>query len=176
MWNQKFRLYASLCVNLLFQWHLEKNNPALMGAQDPTVLKTKQTSMLWWFPTSLLLTISWFLSSWVPLAGHRKVMQLRASGGLYCRAPESGSSDPKFNNMGWYLGVKTSACGICWTPPPNVRAGQHYRGRAPSLGGRGLCVLLPSCSCWWSPGSWALKSLLFPLRSGYGRWRKDWHF
>lgn len=137
-------------------------------------LKTKQTNLLWWFPTSLLLTISWFLSSWVPLPGHRKVMQLRASGGPYCRESEKGSSDPKFN-IGWYLGVKTSACGICWTPPPNMRGGQHYRGKAPSLGAGGS-----SCGftafCWWSPGSWALKSLLFTFRSGYCRWRKDWHF
>lgn len=44
------------------------------------------------------------------------------------------SSDPKFNNMGWYLGVKTSACGICWIPPANMRGGEHYRGKALSLG------------------------------------------
>lgn len=91
-----------------------------------------------WFPASLLLTISWLLSSWVPLPGRRKIMQLRASGGLYCRESENGSSDPKFNNVGWYLGVKTSACGICWTLPPNMRAGQHYRGKALSLGA-GVC-------------------------------------
>jgi len=40
----------------------------------------------------------------------------------------------------------------------------------------GLCSLLQSCSCCWSPGAWALQPLLLTFRSGYYQGRRDWHF
>lgn len=98
-----------------------------------------------------------FLSSWEHLPA-QKGWAVGSIRWPVLQRIKNGGSAPKFNNMGWYLGVKTSFHGIYWNPPPTLRPTRAvFLEEKHQVWG----CSLHSCSSWCSLGSGALKSLLF---------------
>lgn len=127
MQTQKFRLYSFLYVHLLFQWQLEK----ILVLKIPQRLKTSKPAS---FDGSLHPGCCPFLSSWEHLPGHRKVVQLGASGGLYYRQSKMGVLAP--NSIIWdYIWVqKLPFMGFAENHPPAWYWGSVFRRKASSLG------------------------------------------